>query len=301
MAQLRAEVTWLMRLLEAGQADGVISFVPGYHLYGFLHTVLLPAMARLPVWYLPLSWEGGGLPDGPRRPILVTTPAALTYLDRLPDLRSLYDRILLVHSTALLPPVGLRLLDRYPGELSLIEIFGSTETGGIAFRRPHHLDDPWELAPDVRFCEPIVQNRELPLVVKSPRVAYSASREAVHQWQTGDDVIIITERQFRFIGRRNGLVKVNGRRLYPEALEAGLREVIPCRDLACLPIRDDLRGEHFELVVVPDPAQPLEPSQVQTTCAALLGSSNVPRRIRFVSALERTALGKLRHSEGAIR
>lgn len=83
----------------------------------------------------------------------------------------------------------------------------------------------------------------------------------------GGSEVVVTSLPFRFHGRRSRLVKVNGQRVHLDHVEERLRELVPCADLACVPIPDEVRGEDFDLLVVEDPRYPL-------------GTDAVRRRIR---------------------
>lgn len=51
--QLSAEVELLRDICRTGEADGIVTFAPPEHLYGFLLSFLLPATEGLPVRFVP--------------------------------------------------------------------------------------------------------------------------------------------------------------------------------------------------------------------------------------------------------
>jgi acyl-CoA synthetase (AMP-forming)/AMP-acid ligase II len=83
-----------------------------------------------------------------------------------------------------------------------------------------------------------------------------------------------------------------------DELGEALRAVLDCADLAFLPVADDTTGEHFDLFVVPGPTGAV------TEGAAFAAAARVdarPRRVFIVDSLERTATGKLRHTQEPTR
>jgi acyl-coenzyme A synthetase/AMP-(fatty) acid ligase len=132
-AQLRLEVTALEREWGARLGDAlVVSTVPHYHLYGLLVRVLWPLIAGRTF----LTTTCLQPPELRRRTtthrcIIVSSPA---FLSRIDDCRELppADRVAGVFSSgAPLPDATAEMLQRDWGH-AVVEIYGSTETGGVA-------------------------------------------------------------------------------------------------------------------------------------------------------------------------
>lgn len=293
--QLLAEAELLTELCEVRELDGIVCFAPVHHLYGFLFSVVVAVRSGLPVWYRPLPALGACWPEL-ERPLFVTIPGALVLLARKPQGMPRFKTGVVVHSTALLPAVDLRVL----APLRVVELFGSTETGLVASRRPSADADPrWHLAADVTFageCGP--GSGEVPLHIRGPRLAADETGTPLPSWQMDDFVEILCARTFRFLGRRSSLVKVNGRRVNLDELECVLRNVLPCQDLACVPCRDTVRGEAFDLWIVSQPDAALDEPAVRALGARCLASGQMPRRVVFVQEIWRSATGKLRRIDG---
>lgn len=299
--QLLTEVRLLQQVCRVQQTDGIISFAPVHHLYGFLLSFLLPAMGRLPVWFRPVQHAAIPQPCGLKRPLVVTIPSAMAQLERCSAELSAFEQVTIVHSTACLPMAGLRLLEQVPGHrVHFLELFGSTETGLVAARWLDRGSEPsWDLVEDVRFAQPAVSSDEALLDIRSPRLAYDSDGVRPPSFQMDDYVRIVGLRSFRFYGRRSRLVKVNGQRVNLDRVEEVLRRAIPCLDLACMVARDDLRGERFDLLLVPHPNQSLDPKDIRRRCMATLSKPEQPQQIRLIPQLARSSLGKLRHLGGS--
>lgn len=294
-AQLWAEAGLLAGFLSGStEADGpgaVVSFVPPVHVYGALATVLVPARTGLPVWYRKSFF--GVMPDtGERSIVVAATPWIFTLLlQHLGWVRG-HDRVTVLHSSAMLPATAGEFLER-AGNARIVEILGSTEAGGIATRSWGGGDPPpWSLFPDVTLAAPDAQGDpgEVPLVVRSPRLAHRAGEPAPDVWHTGDHVEPLDERTFRFAGRRDRLVKVNGRRINLDEVEQALRPALAVADLAVVAVTDPMIGEHLELLLVLEAGTTLAGLDL-ATANALIGVR--PRRVRVLPGIARSATGKV--------
>jgi acyl-coenzyme A synthetase/AMP-(fatty) acid ligase len=198
----------------------------------------------------------------------------------------------------MLPATAGEFLDRAGSDRALVvEVLGSTEAGGIATRRWRAGDPPeWTLFPDVSFAHPHPaagpDAPEVPLVVRSPRLAFRPGEQPPRQWEADDFVQPLGERTFRFAGRRNRLVKVNGRRINLDEVEYALREVLDCADLAVVPVADRMIGEHVDLLLVLKADIALGDLDLATAYERM---GVRPRKVRVVPTIDRSEMGKLRH------
>ncbi|WP_245899321.1 long-chain fatty acid--CoA ligase [Nonomuraea indica] len=293
--QLWAEAGLLAGLLAPDRPQAVLSFAPPRHLYGILVGVLVPARLGLPVWY---RSQYGPMPpqEAARRWAVMAIPWTFSLMLQRGSWTRAAERVSVLHSTAMLPATAGELVAAAGADrLTVTEIFGSTETGGVATRRWSPGNPPWELFPDVTFAEPRAAG-EAPLTVRSPRLARSAGGEPLTTWQLDDHVEILDERRFRFAGRRSRLVNVNGRRINLDELEISVRAALPCADLALVPVRDPVIGEHFDLLLVPGEAASAANVDVRAAFAEI---GVRPRRLRLVDRIDRSETGKLRRVRDA--
>lgn len=293
LQQLFAEVKILGEICQILGVDSVISFAPPYHLYGFLLTYLLPAVYGIPVWFQSANvFQSFHYPEA-KRPLLITIPSALTYLERRIEDLERYDSITVVHSTALLPKAGIRLIKKFKSkQIRFIELFGSTETGLIA-TRSLGVECSWNLAKDVSFIEPDLQGAEIPLRIHTPRLATLLNQTPSQTCMLDDIIRIVESRKFEFLGRRSRLVKVNGQRVNLDDIEETLRGHLQCSDLACLSVYDSFRGESFDLFIVPKSKYSMQLSEIRFLCARVLKKAEQPRKIEVVPQIERSLTGKL--------
>lgn len=134
LALLQEEADFFCR--EWGGFQRVLQTVPAHHIYGFLFTVLLPARAGVPVVEIQPeapAWQPGDL--------LVTHPVHLG-LWQARGLRIPSGVTVVTSTSALSGPLWAWLEGQ---DLSVREIFGSSETAGLGFRQ--HAHEPFSLLP----------------------------------------------------------------------------------------------------------------------------------------------------------
>ncbi|HSV64847.1 MAG TPA: hypothetical protein VLJ59_02925 [Mycobacteriales bacterium] len=242
--QIHAEARLLAELCGAG-IDGIACYAPPAHLYGYLMGRALPELLGVPCRQVGLTDPPAAALAGWRRPLVVALPASFAPLVRAVPVLTGLDRLVVVHSSAALPPAAGRLLGALDGTARLVELFGSTETGLIGWR--HGVNDTdWTLAADVWFGAGLGAGVER-LRVRSPRLARRAGMPQPAEIETDDLVRVLDGRTFRWLGRRSRLVKVNGRRVNLDHVHAQLADAVPDVAFGCRPERDELRGEWFSV------------------------------------------------------
>ncbi len=246
----------------------VVALVPAHHLYGIIWTALLPAALGVEVVPrtigTPLDLAAGDL--------VVAVPDQWRALLRLT--RGFPADIVGVSS-------GGALDDRLAADLladglaRLLDIYGSSETGGIALRdlpaTAYTLLPRWHLLPKAK------------------------------DWRLGDDrggrhalpdhIERIGDRGLRPTGRRDGAVQVGGHNVWPGRVAIMLRTLDGVVD-AAVRLGDDGRLKAF--IVRDDAADPdLLSARIDQAIADQLAGPERPKSIRFGAALPRDALGKL--------
>lgn len=246
-AQISAETVLLADVCAAYQVDGIASYPPQHHLYGYLTGCALPEFLGVPCRPVALTDAPAAVLTGWRRPLVAAVPAALAQLARSITALARLNELVLVYSSAVLPPVARQLLAALGGNARLVELFGATETGLIGWRT-----DPSNprltLAADVSFAGPARPGSTGPLRIRSPRIGHLPGLEPPAEFGLDDVVTITDERGFRWLGRRSQIVKVNGRRVNLDEVVAVLRDAVPGITISCAKHGDDLRGEWFSVL-----------------------------------------------------
>lgn len=287
-SQLLLEVTELARTFALGPGLNYCVTVPPSHLYGLLFGVLLPlatgsAFSRsTPL----LPGEVAAYVAAHQASALVSVPTHLRALRTLEpsQLASLQH---VFSSAGPLPEETARAFVAQH-QKPITEIFGSTETGGIAFRKRDQ-NANWMPFEPVR----IGVNEAQCMFVRSPFASQPAAPNAnpsLEVFQTSDRVRLQPDGTFEHLGRHDGVVKVGGQRVNIPAMEECLLQHPEINDAAVVAVDDEVRGHRLFALVAGLPH--LEPA-----CRELLLTefqpSTLPRRFLFLDRLPRESNGKL--------
>jgi acyl-CoA synthetase (AMP-forming)/AMP-acid ligase II len=180
--------------------------------------------------------------------------------------------------------------------------YGTSETGGIAFDDSNDL----EVRDSIGRPLPGVTVTLLPeddlsggagrIFVRSAAVSsgYSCgSHDGFRDggYVTGDYGTFDEHGRVVHIGRVSSFVNVAGKKVEPGEVERVLRLLPGVRDVYVTAAADARRGEHVVACLVTD--RELTVLAVRQFCSGRLASYKIPRTIRFVDAIPRTARGKV--------
>ncbi len=230
----------------------VFSTVTHQHIYGLLHKVLSPLSARQlfvdeTYFYPERLFEDMSKET---KTALISTPA---YLNRLPDLIDLEgtDRFCnaIFSSGSLLDKNSSLRLSQCSG-VTPTEILGSTETGGVAWRRQNKEADSefWTTLESVE----VSTSPEKFLQVRSPFVFLE--NEGQQFFTMGDMAVIEDHNRFKLLGRGDRIVKIGEKRVSLQEIEKNLQRVATVEACAVFPItnqRDTVKRTVLACVVEP--------------------------------------------------
>lgn len=251
------------------QHAALVATVPPQHMYGLELTVLTVLAGRYRVHagrpFFPADVASAlEAVDGPR--VLVSTPVHLQAV---------------LKSQVVLPPIDVVISASAPlsAELArslestlgcrVVEIYGSTETGAIASREPCR-DAIWQLFPGIRFD-----------AVDGGLVCEHLPQQA----QVQDQIEVVNATGFRLLGRPDDMIKVAGKRYSRQALTRQLLAIPGVEDAAVVGLSGAGR---VGAVVVGSPSS----SQIRRWLAERIDPVFIPRPLRRVSAIPKTATGK---------
>jgi acyl-coenzyme A synthetase/AMP-(fatty) acid ligase len=283
-AQLLGEAATLQRTFQLTPDSCVLATVPAHHIYGLLFSITLPlaAGARF-VRDTPLL--GPVIEDTAQRydvSHLVSVPPHLRSLAES-ELTSLAHIAQVFSSGAPLPDATAHALYRR-FQVGVVEVLGSTETGGFAYRAAH--EDGARFRPFAGVTISVDDEQQLQL--SSPLLA----AEIVQPLTCPDRIEVLSDGSFRHLGRSDGVVKVGGTRISLPELEARVRALKGVLDVAALAIdAGSVRGQEVWLVIATERAQELK--ELRSELLRHYEPVLLPRRIRFVESLPREASGKL--------
>jgi acyl-coenzyme A synthetase/AMP-(fatty) acid ligase/3-hydroxymyristoyl/3-hydroxydecanoyl-(acyl carrier protein) dehydratase len=285
--QLEAEVAVLDALWgEALGAATMISMVSHQHIFGLTFRLLWPAMAGRPFEAeTHMAWETL-LPALIGPTALVASPAHLTRLGGVVPLASEQRPRAIFTAGA---PVPLQAAEDSAAILGQvpIEIFGSTETGAIAWRRQTQAA-PWAPLPGVAL--------EIggggTLRITSPFLPAGTAYDS-------PDLVERDGEGFQFRGRSDRVAKIEGKRISLPEIErdmAALPEVAHCA-VASLSEGRDLIGAVIVLSAVGQAALSAEGKaaldrRLRKALSVTGEAVGLPRRWRYVDSLPVDGMGK---------
>jgi acyl-coenzyme A synthetase/AMP-(fatty) acid ligase/3-hydroxymyristoyl/3-hydroxydecanoyl-(acyl carrier protein) dehydratase len=309
--QILGEARLLSDLFALGPGTRLLATVPPHHIYGLLFGVLVPLMGGGAVLRL-TPHHAETIADHAKRwgaNVLVSVPAHL-------------------HGLAVLPPDSLPRFTRVfssGGPLSeatagqaahllgtaITEVFGASETGGIAWRQvggqketetgvatPRPTDGqardeggghkPWQPFPGIR----VESEPDGRIIIHSPFVPrHDGSGDEVPSFAGADRIALHADGRFDLLGRADGVVKIGGNRTSIAEVEQRLLAIAGVRDAVVISV--DVAGPRRHELWAAVAASHLSVSQIRTTLLHALDPIAIPRRFRIVEALPRESNGKL--------
>lgn len=275
-----------------GLASGTttLATTPHHHIYGLLFRLLWPLTAGRPFDNTTIA-EPTALVESLRETpstLLISSPAHLSRLYQLLDLAALPQRPKLIFSSG--GPLAAETAARYKRDWGTtpIEVFGSTESGGIAWRQ-HDLGERWQPLPKVV----VDTDTDGALLVRSPFLPDD------QPLRMEDAAEICADGTFLLRGRLDRIVKIEEKRLSLPEMEAWLTDHPAVASAAIAPLT--LSGRTLVgAVVVAKSGIPERKAMIDSLRQHLrqrFDTVLLPRRWRFVGELPCNERGKLALAE----
>lgn len=288
-AECRAlESLWGSRINGAA----VAATAPHHHIYGLLFRLLWPLLAGRPFDTVTcaepttLAERLTLLGDC----ILVASPAQLARLPELTDLERLKPRPRYVFSSGGPLSASVATTFHQAWGAAPTEVFGSTETGGIAWRRQEDGNDIWTPLPGVS----IVVGDDNALTVSS---LFLPDRSP---WRMDDAAHLLPDGRFRLAGRLDRTVKIEEKRLALPEMEARLIAHPLVKTAVVAPVAGTRRTIVGALIVPSEAGKAAlatnrraVPVTLRQYLAAWYDPVLLPRRWRFADTLPYDERGKL--------
>jgi acyl-coenzyme A synthetase/AMP-(fatty) acid ligase len=216
LAQMAHEVATLEK--QVGKLLGaaeIVATVSHQHIYGLLFRVLWPLVAGRALHARSYPYFEEFMPVVSSRDcVLVSSPAHLQRLPENPSCSEVRQRLRAVFSsggplTFEVAQEANRLLGSVP-----IEVYGSSETGGIAWRQQRtRIDEAWVPFPGVTWR---IEAQDAVLEVRSPNLPDDA------WFRMADRVEPVGADRFLLKGRIDRIAKIEGKRISLTAIETAL-------------------------------------------------------------------------------
>ncbi len=280
---LFAEAFFHARKYRITAEDRILATVPPYHIYGFLYSVLIPLVSSASVI--------DAIPTFPEEIRNCLANQSPTVFASVP----VHYRVL---NGTEIPGKSLRHAVSSAGKLDtadadsfthaagvdLIEIYGSTETGGIADRS--RAAGETALTPFEAVDWKIVDER---LRVRSAFISPDIDTDEEGFFITGDRVAPQGKDRFRLLGRADGIVKVGGNRVDLEAIRDLVIQIEGVEDAVVISLPGAAGRENDICTVVQGDVTAAE---IQEFISARLEPHAIPRRIKIAARIPVSASGK---------
>jgi len=285
---LLSEVEVLKNLIQKYKIKRVVATVPFVHIYGVLVGLLLPLYLGdielivkddfLPYELLEETSRGETL--------VITTPVFIKALSKLGGNLDLSSSMF-ISSTGPLHSDDIRKFEQ-KYQTTLMQLFGSTETGGIAYK--FGVSAKWIPLQSVE-----VKSKDDKLSVSSPFISKNildnGFKELIYPFVT-EDIIELDDDGFTLLGRSGKIIKIAGKRISAIAIEnllesiAGVQKVI----VKLVYKKELLRSEQILITFEAD--QEIEKSAIKDKINECYGVLTIPFKVQYVEKINLSAMGK---------
>jgi acyl-CoA synthetase (AMP-forming)/AMP-acid ligase II len=296
LSQLASEVATLEAVFGAQLDDcAIAATVSPHHIYGLLFRVLWPLAAGRPMYAHSQNFPEELAQVMMQRPCaLIASPA---HLKRLPDHLDWTVAKTSLHaifsSGGPLPPDVAQATGNLLGQVP-IEVYGSSETGGVAWRqRTQATDESWRALPNVAWR---IADEEDLLEVRSPHLPDDAWLRVADRSQA------IDAERFLLNGRGDRIVKIEEKRISLDAIEAALA-ASPLVDAVRVLMCDPALGQRQQLAAflalseagrqaLRDDGKLALNRSLRNLLSDCVEAVGIPRRWRYLDELPVNAQGK---------
>ncbi len=243
---IETEVHALTLLFKKYKIKRVVVTVPFIHLYGSLLGLMYPLLNNIDIVIKEHFLPHDLLDIIDAQTMVVTTPLYIKALNKLSKEKDLSESIF-VSSTA---PLSLQNITTFKNKFKtdIIQIFGSTETGGIAYKVN---DEPlWRPFENVQ----VSTNENNELKVKSPFVSNIIYENGLKHTSGEIQTFDYIEEEalgFKLIGRSSKIFKLAGKRYSTVQIENileetnGIEKALVFAELE----KNSLRGEYLDITI----------------------------------------------------
>ena len=207
--------------------------------------------------------------------------------------------------------VKARLAQLLPGRM-ILDGLGSSETGAVGTEAPGAaasgasrfrvgpdttvLDDALRpVAPGSGAIGRLARRGHIPLGYHKDEAKSRATfvESAGVRWALpGDLASVEADGSIRLLGRGSTSINTGGEKVFPEEVEAALKEHAEIFDVLVVGVPDARWGERVVAVVQPRPGAALDAEQVRAFCRTRIAPYKIPRELVLVPEIARSPAGK---------
>ena len=284
---LLLEIEQQTLLLKKYNIKKVIVTVPFIHVYGTLIGALYPLENNIDIVIKEHFLPNDLLDMIDEYTMVVTTPLYIKSLNKLETRKNLSKSIFISSTAPLYPEIAKEFNEKF--QTDVIQIFGSTETGGIAYK--YNDSTLWTPIHTVE----ISQNNQGELKVVSPFVSnilYEDDFKTINNEMQTFDFIEIIDNKFKLIGRSSQIIKVAGKRYSTLQIE-NILENEPNIQKAIVFVsvnKNALRGEELNITIQSD--ENILVKDIKKILKKELLNVRFTINLKIVDEIKTTAVGK---------
>ncbi|CAK2648688.1 AMP-fatty acid ligase [Vibrio crassostreae] len=264
----------------------VQSTVSHQHIYGLLFRILWPLCSGVPFARNNLEYPEQIMSHANKNCVLVSSPALLKRLKHETKSAQLAG---VFSSGGPLPTESAHQSRSLLGHLP-IEVFGSTETGGIAFRQQESAQTPWQLFD----CLEASLNSENCIKLLSPYI------DKNNWYQTADECEMVSSNQFILKGRTDRVIKIEEKRVSLVEVEKRLEQLPWISECVVIPFEEPERLILASVLVLSEEGQATLSTMSKGKFWLMLRSElrkwlepiAIPRKYRIVDEIPLNSQGK---------
>jgi acyl-coenzyme A synthetase/AMP-(fatty) acid ligase len=218
--------------------------------------------------------------------LVVTTPVFIKALTRLNAKQNMSSN-LFISSTGPLDNHSVTTFeDNF--QTNLLQLFGSTETGGIAYK--FHSGDIWTPLAKIKIS--VNEDR---LRIDSPFVSKYLLDKDIHSihspFQT-EDIVELSKDGFVLLGRSNKIIKIAGKRISAVQIENILESIDGVKKAIVEIIykKELLRSE--QILITLESETQIPSNQIKHKISEYYGTLTIPFKVNYVDQINLSAMGK---------
>ncbi|MDD3324025.1 MAG: AMP-binding protein [Sulfurospirillaceae bacterium] len=284
---IQTDMDALIKIFGSFKASTFVSTVPFIHIYGFLVGLLLPLKLDANLIFKEHFLPHDLLAFSQPKTIVVTTPLYIKALLQLGESKDLSKTIFISSTGPLSAQIAKEFTDTF--HTTLIQIFGSTETGSIAYKKQDDLF--WTPFDGVE----VTLNDEGLLHVSSPFISkilwnngFTHTNGAIQTF----DYATLQDGKFQLIGRSQNILKVAGKRYATAQIEEILEKIEGVKKALVQVKHTDKALKDESVLIFLESDKLITLKEVKAVIKTAIGKLNFPIELKVVDKIPTTLVGK---------
>lgn len=284
---IESEVKALSKILKKYDVKKVIVTVPFIHIYGSLTGLFYPYFNDIDIVLKEHFLPNDLLEMIEDNSLIVTTPLYIKALNKVSTTKDLSKSLFLSSTAPLDPKEAKEFNDKFSSQI--LQLFGSTETGGIAYK--FNDETHWTPLENVE----IQTNESNELKVSSPFVSntlFEKDFKNTNGFIQTFDYIEKENEKFKLVGRSSQILKIAGKRYSTIQIENILenQEGIKKALVFVKNNKDGLRGEILDITL--ETKESFTPKEIKKILQGQLSNLKFSMDLKCIDNIPTSSIGK---------